>query len=103
MAAVDEIKNEIQAVEKLCHRKENPNLVITFRTGLLEGTPYYFIDMELCDYDLETYISDGKLYELKQSARAPQVIRIMKHITNGIAFLHSQNQVHRDLKPRNGN
>ena len=103
VAAVDEIENEIRAVERFCHRNENPNLVVTFRTGVLDGTPYYFIDMELCDYDLETYINDGKLHELTQSAQAPEVLGIMRHITNGVAFLHGHDQVHRDLKPRNGN
>jgi serine/threonine protein kinase len=27
---------------------------------------------------------------------------IMEDITNGIAFIHSHNEVHRDLKPPNG-
>ena len=50
-----DIKNEIRVVEKLCSPGTHKNIVSVLRHGQLSNMPYYFIDMELCDLDLETY------------------------------------------------
>src|SRR5271154_2495645 len=34
--------------------------------------------------------------------RLAQMLTIMRDIVNGVAFIHRNNEVHRDLKPRNG-
>ena len=73
--------------------------------------PYYFIDMELCDLNLAEFIHDpvsqnpsipSLVKDITPSLRAQQVWYIMMHITSGLAYLHSLNVVHRDLKPPNG-
>jgi serine/threonine protein kinase len=33
--------------------------------------------------------------------KSSQIWNIMRQITSGIAFIHSHEEVHRDLKPRN--
>jgi serine/threonine protein kinase len=34
--------------------------------------------------------------------RRDDIARIMKDISSGLVFIHSQDEIHRDLKPRNG-
>lgn len=67
---------------------------------------YYYLDMELCDFNLETHIIKWK--ELKLSS-APQkqhrfieIKKIMSDISEGIVFIHQKREIHRDLKPQNG-
>jgi serine/threonine protein kinase len=73
--------------------------------------------MELCEFNLETYIphlweptSLEKLTLVDQSplivkleSRIKYIWAIMCQIAKGVAFIHQQKEVHRDLKPRNGN
>ena len=67
--------------------------------------------MELCDFDLKEYLQcrGGK----PDRPRVPQdyvlteygvveIWDIMRQIADGVAFIHSHQEVHRDLKPRNG-
>ena len=69
--------------------------------------------MELCDFNLETYIASAWTSTVGQDLtttaevfdpwqRLEQVWAIMADITNGIMYIHSHNEVHRDLKPKNG-
>ena len=87
------------------------------------GAPwsFYFVDMEFCDLTLDQYIhsnrwdieampeqivKDNPVFVPKDSAiplKLQNVWTIMSHIAAGIDFMHKHNQVHRDLKPRNGN
>jgi serine/threonine protein kinase len=82
------------------------------RLGNLAASPYYFIDMELCDLNLEDYIYRDPDLPIQSSVprfvkAAPsdvkvlQIWNIMKEITGGVDFIHDKNEVHRDLKPSN--
>ena len=72
--------------------------------GKLPRSPFYFLDMELCDFNLSNYIAqcrdmtDGVGDSQK---RFVETGRIFKDISDGIAFIHLQGEIHRDLKPRN--
>jgi len=67
--------------------------------------------MELCQYDLSVYIgvdalrlmralqNDDPLDILNQLMR---ILSIMGQITEGVAHIHSNDAVHRDIKPQNG-
>lgn len=65
--------------------------------------------MELCDMNLECYIqcpeTRKRLPPLSGSSlqwtKMIQLWDLMEDITSGIAFIHSEKEVHRDLKPRN--
>jgi serine/threonine protein kinase len=115
---MEEIQNEVRAVTKLCLSQPHENIVKVVQYGMLSDSewPYYFFDMELCEYNLDTYIhrlwTPSCLEEmLADSCNEPIVdpkprMRyiwvIMAQITNGIVFVHKNKEVHRDLKPRNG-
>jgi len=113
--SLEDINNEIRAAVKLCTTGENENIIKVVHWGQLSSSPYFFIDMELCDFNLETYIlqdwkpdivrevphfSDFDILPPLQKLR--QIVTIMRDVTNGVAFIHQNNEVHRDLKPRNG-
>lgn len=77
----------------------------------------YYLDMELCDLNLDTYIRRDwtkpglrrkvpnfvDVDNLPLEFQLAQIGDIMKDITSGVAFIHSQKEVHRDLKPKNSN
>jgi serine/threonine protein kinase len=63
--------------------------------------------MELCDFDLkECHRCRDNLDQSRDRFAADsgtgQLWDIMRQIANGVAFIHSHMEVHRDLKPRNG-
>jgi serine/threonine protein kinase len=99
--------NEVRAVAKLCQGTSHINIVNTFRYGKVSMSPYYYLDMELCDFNLGHHIAKWKKTSLTPFAEAAQrvteIARIMHDVTSGLSFLHEQGEIHRDLKPRNGN
>lgn len=112
---LEEVQNEARAVAKLCKPGSHDNIVSVLRQGLLPKSSYHFLDMELCDFSLETYIhrqwtpimADKIPYfttidEQEPATKFSQILNIMRDITSGVAFIHLQKEIHRDLKPRNG-
>jgi serine/threonine protein kinase len=109
----DDIKNEMRAVAKLCMTQHtHKNIVSVFDYGRLSSF-LYFIDMELCDLNLERWIyrqwdeaTAKKLpfltAEFPPGPRLGQVLDIMEDITRAVAFIHEEHEIHRDLKPSNG-
>jgi serine/threonine protein kinase len=72
--------------------------------------------MELCDMNLDNFIyqaldwgsfccPDHPEYLRDEDSpiwwRTGKILQLMFQITNGVAFIHKNNQVHRDLKPQN--
>lgn len=103
----------MRAVSKLCmNSNTHQNIVSVLAFGKLSHFLYY-IDMELCDLNLERWIY-GKwdqntakrlphlTVELPPRARMGQVWDIMEDITRAVAFIHDEHEIHRDLKPSNG-
>jgi serine/threonine protein kinase len=101
----------MRAALKLCKVDAHPNIVPVFAHGQLPFSSIHYLDMELCDLNLEKYIHRGRTTSLQTPFNAAemspqmqmfQVWEIMENITNGVAFIHDKGEVHRDLKPRNG-
>jgi len=67
--------------------------------------------MELCDFNLETYITNLRKEQMEIDSSSEeensspismkQPLDILKDITSGVVFIHEQGQIHRDLKPHN--
>jgi len=108
----EDINNEMRAVAKLCVTEHtHRNIVTVFDYGRISHF-IYFIDMELCDLNLERWIyrswdetTAKKLpfltAELPPRARIGQVWDIMEDITRAVSFIHASHEIHRDLKPSN--
>jgi serine/threonine protein kinase len=104
-----DIENEVRAIKKLRGRNVNPNIEVA-KLGRLIGLPCYVIDMKLCDMNLENFIYNNSpkqesLPHFIRTASSPiktsQIWNIMRQVASKVAFIHSHNEVHRDLKPRN--
>jgi serine/threonine protein kinase len=103
--------NEVRAMGKLA-TGAHENIIKIFGFGELQNSTYHYIDMELCDFDLKEYIDNRHQFESQSRVlgafmdqgekHSVDVWNIMRQIANGVAFIHSHREVHRDLKPRNG-
>ena len=106
MVDITALANERRAITKLCNG-EHENIVEVFKLGEFADSSHFFIDMELCDINLEGYnkscwtmsvLADDSLL----GSREMEMWNIMTQISNGVAYIHGQGEVHRDLKPLNG-
>lgn len=108
--------NEARAIAKLYENGVPKNLVAIIRHGYLPQSIFYYIDMELCDHNLDDYISDmsNDMHALIHHSLSTRLSRsafkkrreldiwdIMEQISNGLRFIHGCGEVHRDLKPSN--
>ena len=83
----------------------NPNIVSVFECRVTRSSPggHIYIDMEVCEATLETWIANTKdPYDL-QFWWGKEIRKIMLHVTNGADFIHKKDLCHRDLKPSNSN
>jgi serine/threonine protein kinase len=124
-----DIQNEAISTARLLESGGHKNIIGILGHGWIESSyQYYFIDMEFCDFNLHNYIHDPSTIsveiddspdieimdpihlllgtikkEVEWSMKLLNIWTIMSETAAGLAFLHSHGQVHRDLKPRNGN
>jgi serine/threonine protein kinase len=127
-----DVQNEIRAIKKLCQDHSNRNLVSVLRHGQFFAPKlqlaFFYIDMELCDFDLHAAIQNRRLLSQTRTdadstdaaATAPEaghstlkdmlsreqelecMMKMLSDITSGVVFMHELGEVHRDLKPHNG-
>jgi serine/threonine protein kinase len=110
-AAFKVVENEVRAIQKLCNGSHQ-NIIHVLRHGRLRpNQALYFIDMEYCDANLDYYVQGKWVHsdmlnwsEASQEQRVEYgVSGIIIPILSGLIFIHSHDEVHRDLNPRNGN
>ncbi len=87
---VHQFRNEVLALSRVCH----PNCVSIVDFGV-EGTPYLVMDL----------LSGVSLRQLLDANRgripAPRALHLMRQLLAGLAHVHRQGIVHRDVKPEN--
>lgn len=98
-------------MEALC-RAAHQNIIAVYRHGQLQPPhAFYYIDMELCDINLEEYIqcTTRDVHGLMDWDKAIEnghglflIFAILQEILCGLNFIHTHNEVHRDLNPQNG-
>jgi len=109
----EDILNEFRALDKLCFA-EHPNIVAVLCYSRLTGSAYYAIDMEYCQSTLDGYIGDPipvnqiwelddlHLYRDDKAKKWNRIGIIMRDILLGLGFIHGCEEIHRDMKPSNG-
>ena len=106
---IEDYRNEVDAMKTLCN-KSHTNMIQYIRHGTIVSDSIYFIDMELCDIDLSQYIKGthsvtgvhGLPVWNKENPDIFLITAIMQQLLSGLAFMHKEDKVHRDLDPRNG-
>ena len=115
-----DILSEIQAIDKLYKSHRPKRLIRILEHAWLPRSTDYYMDMELCAYNLDAWIRNNMpLYQMKRSDMDTSSYRyrlwdsdlgdmledgliIMLDISKGLEFIHRCKLVHRDLNPRNG-
>ncbi len=91
---VENFRNEAIALDRVRH----PNIVSRLGHGSardLDGLIFHYIVLE--------YLSGGDLYQLCKNQGMPfsQTFDYLEQICAGLSFAHTQNIIHRDVKPQN--
>jgi len=113
---LEDINDEIQNIRQLCSTPHG-HIVRVLRDGWLDSR-CCFIDMELCDINLEEYIHNRspRMAEEPKLLNEPVFVQqdcstsmhmlntwiIINHICSGVQFIHENGFSHRDIKPANG-
>lgn len=105
-----DIDNEVRAIRRLC-KTHHPNIVQVLKYDKLkEDAKFFYIDMVLCETSLEAFLrrgveTDGVHWEtIRQDEQKSLEVSytILQHIVNGLFYIHTMGEVHRDLSPDNG-
>ena len=62
----------MRAVTKLCNSEMHVNIVAVLNFGKIPRSYFYFLDMEFCDFNLDTYIQRKWTAEIRE--KAPQFV-----------------------------
>ena len=105
-----DIENEVRALNKLC-KNQYTNLVQVLDSGQVKKDgALYFIDIELRDITLDSYLYCGSISGLPdwkdihdRGKVQAYVDSILQHIVNGLVYIHCLREVHRNLSPQTVN
>lgn len=106
---MEDIQQELRAVDSLCRYEPHRNIVAVTKYGRLDFGSFYFLDTELCDLNLDNYIyrqwtstmhQDVTYFTTEPSShmRMGHIWKIMEDVNNGVAFIHQRKQIHETTK-----
>jgi serine/threonine protein kinase len=106
------VANEIRLFEKFKACRRWNNVVFALQHGWIDNDHFY-LDMELCVFNLNDFIRGcpqdiftSPTYWNFPKEHGPlacfSLWGIIQQITKGLEFIHSTDEIHRDLKPDNG-
>jgi serine/threonine-protein kinase/endoribonuclease IRE1 len=91
-----EIKREITTLLSISEKCEN---IIKCHESV-EDSFFQYLCLDLMDGDLNEFVTNNGVNKVLKENPATRV-RAIKEILDGLAFLHEQKYIHRDLKPGN--
>ena len=95
------MRSELRAISALCEGNTHANIVKVLETGQLANSGFWFIDMELCDLSLRSFINREWPNSLENSmgyfSETPTgwptmrtAFAIIIDITKAVEFIHNQ-------------
>jgi serine/threonine protein kinase len=111
---------EAQMITRLYKKELHPFLIKILAHNWLPLSSDYYVDMELCAYNLDYWIRNNQsVYSIDSGAvqrssyeylcwtsglmdLLEDSLAIMVQILSGLTYIHKCQLVHRDLNPRNG-
>ncbi len=88
-------ENELKHLQDLSLESKN----IVRYVDLAEDEDFYYLALQLCEYDLEDYLENIRQEEQKN--KDTTLRKIVEEVLRGLQVLHRAEVIHRDIKPGN--
>ena len=90
-----DIKREITTLMSISDKCEH---IIKYHESI-EDDNFQYLSLDLMDGDLHEFVTNDNVNKVLKSN--PADVQITKELVDGLAFLHNEDFIHRDLKPGN--